>query len=77
MNRQPQSIKPREGFDWDLVTWGQPDEPASDNCSYCGRVIPEESVPLMLFSDDGHCARFCDGCQRKWWGMRGMGNGGH
>lgn len=69
-HRAPAQIKPREGFDWDRVTWGKPDDLVSDACSYCGADIPEEAVPLILSTDDGHAARFCEGCMRKWWGMR-------
>jgi hypothetical protein len=68
--RAPAKIKPAEGFDWDRVTWGKPDEMPSEFCSYCSTEIPEDSVPLTLFTDDGHAARFCDNCQRRWWGMR-------
>jgi hypothetical protein len=62
-------IPPRKGFDWDHVAWSGPRSPAPALCSYCSAGIPEESIPLMLFKLDGACAKFCDNCQRKWWGI--------
>lgn len=61
-------LKPRDGFDWDRVTWGRPDSVPTAICSYCSGGLP--AVPLILMRDDGHAARFCDRCARKWWGMR-------
>jgi hypothetical protein len=52
------------------VNWGRPDSPPSALCSYCSAVIPEDSVPLIMWQADGHAAQFCDECQAKWWGMR-------
>lgn len=63
------TLNPRSGFDWRRVRWGGPTETRTESCSYCPNVIPEESVPLMLFKDDGSLAQFCDDCQRTWWGV--------
>jgi hypothetical protein len=63
------TIRSRAGFNWTAVSWGGPDEPASDDCSYCEAPIPKDDVPLMIWTKDGWCARFCDGCQRTWFGM--------
>jgi hypothetical protein len=63
------SLTPKPGFNWLQVGWGGPDEPAAEECSYCGEPIPEETVPLILFRDDGWCARFCDACMVTWWGF--------
>jgi hypothetical protein len=62
-------LQPNPGFDWSKVTWGRPDSPRSALCSYCSAVIPEDSVPLIMWQADGHAAQFCDECQIKWWGM--------
>ena len=63
------SIAPRPGFNWAQVNWGGPDEPRTEHCSYCGDVIHEESVPLILWNAEGWCAEFCDHCQATWWGV--------
>ena len=64
------NIHPKPGFDWNHVTWGRPDAVRSALCSYCSASIPDDSVPLMMWKDDGHAAQFCDACQLKWWGLR-------
>ena len=63
----PLKMVPASEFDWTLVSWGGPDEPPAEDCSYCDAPIPDESVPLMIFNPEGWCARFCDKCQRLWW----------
>ena len=63
-------LDPKPGFDWAKVTWGRPDSPRSVLCSYCSAVIPEDSVPLMMWKGDGHAAQFCDVCMKQWWGMQ-------
>jgi len=63
-------LAPRPGFNWQMVNWGGPNEPASDDCSYCGDEIPEDCVPLILWNKDGWCARFCDHCMATWWGIK-------
>ena len=35
----PLKMVPAHGFDWTLVSWGGPDEPAADSCSYCDADI--------------------------------------
>jgi hypothetical protein len=67
---KPSMLLPRRGFDWNHVSWGRPDSPRSALCSYCSAGIPEDSVPLILWTEDGHAAQFCDACQRKWWGLQ-------
>ena len=42
-------IEPRRDFDWKRVTWGAPDAPVSETCSYCGQTIPEDHVLLLAF----------------------------
>ena len=64
------ALQPLPGFDWAKVTWGRPDSQPSVLCSYCSAVIPEDSVPLMMWNARGYAVQFCDECQAKWWGMR-------
>jgi hypothetical protein len=68
------SLKPSAGFDWSHVTWGRPDSPRSVLCSYCSASLGDESVPLVMWKDDGHAAQFCDACQRKWFGLESFDN---
>jgi hypothetical protein len=63
------SLKPKVALDWGKLTWGRPDSPPSVLCSYCSAVIPEDSVPLILWNDEGWSVRFCDKCQKAVWGM--------
>ena len=60
-------ITPKPGFDWSAVAWGRPDDPVSENCSYCGDAIPDDAVPLRLWNAAGWAAVFCDDCQAAWW----------
>ena len=62
-------LGPRSGFDWARVSWGGPDEPPADTCSYCDAAIAEGDVPLVMWNADGWTARFCDGCMKEWWGF--------
>lgn len=64
------TLQPLPGFDWTRVKWGGPYEAQSDDCSYCGAAIPEDDVPLRLWSKGGFAAVFCDACMTKWWGMQ-------
>lgn len=64
------ALRPAAGFDYQRVTWGKPDSPRSALCSYCSAGIGEDDVPLIIMKRDGHTARFCDACMRKWWGLR-------
>jgi hypothetical protein len=61
-------INPRTAFNWTAVSWGGPDEPASEVCSYCDAPIGEDDIPLTLWNKDGWCARFCEACQVRYWG---------
>jgi hypothetical protein len=49
-------------FDWNRVAWGRPDSPPRPFCAYCSAFLPKDSVPLMLWREDGSAARFCDRC---------------
>ena len=62
-------LKPKDGFDWKKVTWGRPDSVRSALCSYCSASLSEDSVPLIMWTNDSHAAQFCEGCQRTWWGL--------
>ena len=63
-------LEPKPGFDWGKVTWGRPDSVVSPLCSYCSAVLPNDSVPLIMWLGEGYAAQFCDACQEKWWGMK-------
>ena len=63
-------MRPRSGFDWLRVSWGAPEEPPAEACSYCDALLDVDAgVPLILWNADGWCAQFCDDCQRIWWGL--------
>jgi hypothetical protein len=64
------SLQARPGFDWNLVNWGAPDELVTDECSVCEASIPEDSVPLRLWNNEGWAAVFCDGCPEAIFGVR-------
>ncbi|MFZ1109888.1 MAG: hypothetical protein WAN43_16255 [Rhodomicrobium sp.] len=63
------TLSPKPGFDWTRLTWGRPDSPPSALCSYCSAVIPEDSVPLIMWDKKGRSIRFCDACMETWWGF--------
>lgn len=68
-------LKPREGFDWNKLTWGRPDSVVSPLCSYCSAVIQDDPdyVPLILWDSRGYPVRFCEKCMERWWGFEPMG----
>ncbi len=66
----PDALRPSRGFNWQAVSWGGPDEPPSDTCSYCEAPIADDDVPLIIWNAEGWAARFCDACQERCWGMR-------
>jgi hypothetical protein len=49
-------------FDWAKITWGRPDSPPTVLCSYCAAALAEGDGPLILWTGDGHSARFCPAC---------------
>lgn len=68
-------LRAKPGFDWSRVIWGGPQDRRTEHCSYCGaRLSPapdeDDSIPLMLWKQDGSCAEFCEDCQRNWFGMQ-------
>ena len=65
------TLQPRPGFNWTQVSWGGPDEPGTETCSYCDAPLGEDDVPLMLWNEQSWCAKFCTECQRRWWGLTG------
>lgn len=69
------TLAPKPGFDWNKVAWSKPDSVRSSLCSMidCLAIIPEDTVPLMMWSEDGHAAQWCDKCMEKWWGMKTYG----
>ena len=67
-------LQPLPGWDWAKVNWGGPDDPRTENCSYCGVKLPDiddpdYEVPLIIWTKAGHCAEFCIACQAQWWGI--------
>lgn len=69
MAQEPCPIRPAPGFDWARVSWGGPDQPRTETCSYCDAPIGDDEVPLILWSEKGWCAEFCDACKKLWWGF--------
>lgn len=67
------SFKPRDGFDWQHLTWGRPDSPVSALCSYCSAGIGEGDVPLRMWREDGSAVQFCRACMVRWWGFAPIG----
>jgi hypothetical protein len=63
------SFQPKPGFDWSKVNWGRPDSPPSVLCCYCSASLPEDSSPLVMWSDLGFSASFCARCSKMWWGL--------
>ncbi len=63
-------VSPKAGFNWAKVTWGRPDSPRSALCSYCSAVIPDDSVPLIMWDTQSYAIQFCEACQAEWWGMQ-------
>lgn len=62
-------LTPKPGFDWNMVSWGGPDETPTDSCSYCDDDIPEYCEPLMMWNRSGWAAQFCDHCATTWFGL--------
>ncbi len=62
------ALRPAREFDWMRVSWGGPDEPRTETCSYCDAPLDDESVPLIMWNQDGWTAEFCDACQIRYWG---------
>ena len=49
---------------------GAPDSVPTVLCSYCSAVVPDDDIPLILWTDKGYSARFCKQCRKTWWGFR-------
>jgi hypothetical protein len=70
------TLQPLPGFDWNKVNWGAPDAYRTDHCSYCSLPFPEHGtearerfIPLILTTETGCVAEFCEHCQILWFGM--------
>jgi hypothetical protein len=46
------------------LAWGRPDSPRRPLCAICHGALPE--VPVMMFTEDGWAANFCDKCFKRW-----------
>lgn len=57
----------KRGFDPAKVIWSRPESRILPLCSYadCLKRIPEDSVPLMMWNNQGGCVQFCDECVAK------------
>lgn len=67
-------LRPKPGFDPALINWGGPDEPVTEQCSYCDAELPDPEspdydIPLIVWHPDGWCARFCAACMTRWFGF--------
>lgn len=63
------AIRPNPGFDWNMISWGGPDETPSGDCSYCEDAIPDDCAPLTMWNSAGWAAQFCDHCAAAWFGL--------
>jgi hypothetical protein len=70
------TLSPKPGFDWGHLPWGRPDSVPTVVCSYCSASIGEDDMPLILSNAEGWTVRFCDACQRKWFGLESFGLAG-
>ena len=52
----------KRDFDARKLTWSRPDSRIAPFCSNCFKHIPEDSVPLMMWNNEGACVQFCDAC---------------
>jgi hypothetical protein len=64
------TLKPRQGFDWNRLTWGRPDSPPSVLCSNCSASIGENEVPLILSNSAGWTVRLCERCMQDVFGFK-------
>lgn len=62
-------LTPVADFNWLQVSWGGPDEPVATECSYCNVPFTEDEVPLMLGTEAGWVAQFCEACCQRYWRM--------
>jgi hypothetical protein len=58
-------LRPKEGFEWDRLTWGRPDSVPTVLCSYCSASIGDDDAPLILWTGDGWSVRFCRECGER------------
>lgn len=59
-------LETKPGFDWARISWSLSEWPAAETCSYCRAPIPQDEIPLIVWRDEGQCARFCDACVANW-----------
>ena len=62
--------------DWSKVLWSKTSPYEGDPtclCSYCGAMIPEDTIALRMWKQDSEPmleARFCDGCAETYFGIQ-------
>ena len=44
------------------LVWSHPNSAITPFCSLCQAYIPDDTVPLMMWNDNGALAHFCDRC---------------
>jgi hypothetical protein len=49
-------------FDVGKLTWSRPDSCIAPFCSNCFKHIPDDTVPLRMWKDNGATVHFCDEC---------------
>lgn len=69
-------VRLREGFNPAAVAWHAPDEPVPDTCSYCDADLSQDGFPILIWNQQGWCARFCSECRQRWWVLEKIGDGG-
>ena len=66
MNGVYQASPFRPGFNLTQLNWSAPDQAISHICTYGDAPIPEDSVPLGMWNDDGWAVVFGDECVERW-----------
>jgi hypothetical protein len=44
------------------LVWSEPDSLIAPFCSLCQAHIPDDEIPLMMWSNNGACVQICDRC---------------
>ncbi len=70
------TLGPKPGFDPSRVRWDDAEAPVRDDCSYCGALIPDDTVPLRMWNDRGDGCVFCDACAAQWFGLETFNDDG-
>jgi hypothetical protein len=52
------------------LVWSPPDGSIAPFCSLCQAHIPEDTIPLRMWTNEGACVQFCDGCVESWFEVK-------